>query len=62
MAPVAILTEDDLHVRRDKALGRLTVTEDDLRARAEGYRLTAVELAVLTELDDIDFLLGVTDA
>ena len=50
-----------MQTRRRAALARLSVTEAELRARAKVYRLNATELAVLDELDDLDFLLGADD-
>lgn len=59
MAPnVMAVTSDELERRRAAILEDLKVTRDDLRARAESYTLTGEEWSAVTELEEIEFLLG----
>jgi len=52
------MTEAQLHERRSALLAERHTTADDLRARGADYALDAPDLAALTELDNIDYLLG----
>ncbi|WP_154794722.1 hypothetical protein [Occultella kanbiaonis] len=64
MAPTAIfqaLSVDDAKTRRAELLGRLSITEHELRERAARYELAANELATLDEVDNLDYLLGEVD-
>jgi hypothetical protein len=52
------VTREQLEKRRRAALARLDISERDLRQRAVEHVLTPEERDVLTELEEIDFLLG----
>ncbi|MGH3800680.1 MAG: hypothetical protein ACRDTD_11190 [Pseudonocardiaceae bacterium] len=52
------VTREQLEGRRRAALARLDISERDLRQRAVEHVLTPEERDVLTELEEIDFLLG----
>lgn len=52
------VTREQLEERRRAALARLGISERDLRQRAVEHVLTPEERDVLTELEEIDFLLG----
>jgi len=57
MATVELLTAQELEERRRQILTAIGGNEESLRERAQDYLLTADELAALTELDEIDWLL-----
>lgn len=52
------VTRKQLEERRRAALDRLDISERDLCQRASEHVLTPEERDVLTELEEIDFLLG----
>lgn len=52
------VTREQLTEQRRAALARLGVPEHDLRQRAAEHVLTPEERDTLTELEEIDFLLG----
>lgn len=52
------VTRDQLTERRRAALARLDIPERELRERAAEHVLTPEERDTLTELEEIDFLLG----
>lgn len=56
--PVEIVTREELVARRAAVLAGCRFTEGELRERAADWMLEADELAALTELDSIDYLLG----
>ena len=51
-------TREELEARRQSILNRLGLTAEELRARRDAHMLTGEEFEVLTELEEIDFLLG----
>lgn len=51
-------TTSDLQRKREQLLAGIKMPEEELRRRAETYQLTADEIDVLREIDEIDFLLG----
>ena len=55
---VETLSVDDARRRRDEVLASVGGDECDLRDRAARYMLNADELAALTELDELDYLLS----
>lgn len=57
-ATVEILTTEAAQGRRQEILASVGGDENSLRARANIYALNAKELAVLDELDALDYLLG----
>ncbi|MEO7196650.1 MAG: hypothetical protein ABIZ05_17830 [Pseudonocardiaceae bacterium] len=52
------VTREQLAERRRLALARLDIPEHELRQRAVDHVLTPEERDTLTELEEIDFLLG----
>ncbi|MGH3874118.1 MAG: hypothetical protein ACRDSR_21895 [Pseudonocardiaceae bacterium] len=52
------VTREQLTERRRVALARLDIPEHELRQRAVDHVLTPEERDALTELEEIDFLLG----
>lgn len=48
----------DLETERRSLLDESRLTEDELRERAESYRVTPDEVRLLRRLDEIDYLLG----
>ncbi len=61
MWPVALewLTPDEIRERRERLLVGVGMPEEELRRRAADYTLTSKQSAVLDEIDDLNFLLGV---
>jgi hypothetical protein len=57
-ALVETLTVEDAQRRREKVLASVGGDECDLRDRAGRYLLNAEELAALSELDELDYLLS----
>jgi hypothetical protein len=57
-ALVETLTVEDAQRRREKVLASVGGDECDLRDRAARYLLNAEELAALSELDELDYLLS----
>jgi hypothetical protein len=55
---VETLSVEEARRRRDEVLASVGGDECDLRERAARYMLDAEELAALTELDELDFLLS----
>ena len=55
---VEMLTLGQVRARRARALSSVTCDEATLRARGALYFLDARELAVLNDLDALDFLLA----
>lgn len=53
---VKVFDRDSLERRRASVLERVGVTEQDLRERGARYALTADEMAVLDELNGLDYL------
>ncbi|WP_041256699.1 hypothetical protein [Frankia sp. EAN1pec] len=51
-------THDELTERRQEILRRVGLTAEQLRARRDEYNLAGDEFEALTELEEIDFLLG----
>jgi hypothetical protein len=58
MPVVETLSVEEARRRRDVVLASVGGDECDLRERAARYMLNAEELAALTELDELDFLLS----
>lgn len=58
MPVVETLSVEEARRRRDEVLDSVGGDESDLRERAARYMLNAEELAALTELDELDFLLS----
>lgn len=57
-ASLVRLSVEQAEEQRAKPLSDLGVTEDELRARARQFTLNERELAVLDDIDGLDFLLG----
>lgn len=57
-----ILTTEAAQARRDEIVASVGGDEKSLRGRANIYALNAKELAVLDELDALDYLLGASRA
>lgn len=57
--PVTVteLTREDLIARRDRLLGQVHMSEEQLRERVRAESATADERAILSTLDEIAFLL-----
>jgi hypothetical protein len=55
---VETLSVDDARRRRDEVLASVGGDECNLRDRAARYMLNAEELAALTELNELDYLLS----
>ena len=55
---VETLSVEEARRRRGEVLASVGGDERDLRDRAARYMLDAEELAALTELDELDFLLS----
>lgn len=58
MATVTLIDAAEAKRRRAELVAGLGFDEHELRERAAEYLLTARELAVLNELNELDFLLG----
>ena len=58
MPVVETLSVEEARRRRDEVLASVGGDECDLRERAARYMLNADELAAVTELDELDFLLS----
>lgn len=60
MAPVTVnlLTVDDARARRAEIVALVGGDESAFRDRAESYLLSAEELALFDELENLDFLLS----
>jgi uncharacterized small protein (DUF1192 family) len=58
MPTLEVLSVQQLRDRRAKLLTESGLTEAELRARAEDYNLTAEQMGLLGEIDDVDYLLG----
>lgn len=56
--PVEFMTEDQARARRAEIVQETGNDEQALRARAAAYVLDAAELALLDELDGLDYLLN----
>ena len=61
MPPVEILTKEEIQDRRRELLASVGGDYDALRDRAEQYALDSRELAVLTELDNLSYLLSASE-
>jgi hypothetical protein len=55
---VEMVTADQVRRRRAEVLASVGGDESELRARGDLYLLTAEELAAVTELDELDYLLS----
>jgi hypothetical protein len=58
MPEVEMLTVAEAEARRAEVLARVGGDEASLRRRADRYELDADELAALTELEELDYLLN----
>jgi hypothetical protein len=59
MAPnVMPVTREELLARRDALLSRVGLTREALAERANTYSLSGDEFETLTEIEEIEFLLG----
>jgi hypothetical protein len=58
MPEVEMLTVEDAEARRAAVLAAVGGDEVALRRRADRYELNADELAALTEIDELDYLLN----
>lgn len=58
MTNVEILTVKEARQRRAELLKTVPFSEEELRARAVAYQLTAAEVGVLDRINTLDFLLG----
>jgi hypothetical protein len=59
MAPnVMPVTREELLVRREALLSRVGLTREALAERADTYSLSGDEFETLTEIEEIEFLLG----
>ncbi len=55
---VEVMHADELRARRAELLAASGLNEDELRRRAAVYSLPPDLVAVLSEIDEIDYLLG----
>ncbi len=51
-------SREDLEARHDALLKQAGLSREELQARREAYSLTGEEWEILTELEEIEFLLG----
>jgi hypothetical protein len=58
MPEVELLTVEDARERRAQVLASIGGDEEALRRRGARYELEADELAALTELEELDYLLN----
>ncbi|GAA4842896.1 hypothetical protein GCM10023221_21200 [Luteimicrobium xylanilyticum] len=60
MVPIVVtsMTPAEARVRREEIVRRVGGDESAFRDRAEAYLLSAEELALYDELENLDFLLG----
>jgi hypothetical protein len=58
MATVISRSTEELRQEREHLLGRASLSEQELRSRAETYQLTAEQMDILDAIDNIDYLLN----
>lgn len=59
-AEVRAMSRDEMLEARRGLIASLTITEDELRERADQWDLSAAERGVLDEVEGLDFLLAHT--
>lgn len=55
---VEVMHRNELHARRRELVASCGLSEEELRSRADVYSLSPELVAVLNEIEEIDFLLG----
>jgi hypothetical protein len=58
MPTVELLSPAEIEGRRRDLLRRAGMPEDELRRRARDYMLTREQVGILSELEDLDYLLS----
>jgi hypothetical protein len=62
MIKIGTVSDTELRERRASILGKLNVSQEDLRQRAANYALVGDEHEAWEQLESIAFLLGETSA